>query len=178
MWCRWPCHAERPWVRILGWFVVMMIFIMFSTWGAAAGELLPLLDCVTAGTCYTISVVQIDNLCNSAIPIDASVEMVNPGTASWLWIGPVSGSIHSVREGSTKTLGSFAESHSIVTQGNTVLSSEPPASVQGAAAAVGASAGTGAATGAGDNRTGGGGAQGGGGHQWVVRGRGRGMGAP
>ena len=138
----WPCWSHNTWVRAMGVASAIVTSLMLLMWLIALAELARLGICVATENkedeCFQIQRIHVSDLCGGGgpgtlqdayaidgqwnIPVSVRVTIQNPGTHSWLGVGPVSSEVHVVQDleaekdgveyqDSFKRIGSVIEKH-------------------------------------------------------------------
>ena len=83
-------------MRVGGFALLVLLFVMFVCWIAMGVQLMSLLDCVQKdgdASCFKIAQIHVADMTTAAFRINVHAQLDNPGQSAWLSVGAVTSKV-------------------------------------------------------------------------------------
>ena len=92
-------------VRVGGFALLVLLFVMFVCWVAMGVQLMSLLECVQKdgdASCFKIAQIHVADMTTAAFRINVHAQLDNPGQSAWLSVGAVTSKVVAIEFASVR----------------------------------------------------------------------------
>ena len=92
-------------MRVGGFALLVLLFVMFVCWVAMGVQLMSLLECVQKdgdASCFKIAQIHVADMTTAAFRINVHAQLDNPGQSAWLSVGAVTSKVVAIEFASVR----------------------------------------------------------------------------